>query len=62
MIVPITISKGGQDKNIGTARVVPLGDDFYVEFYLIEHYVISEEAKHNIAEELKKLARSREKS
>lgn len=59
MIIPITISSKGETKEIGTARVIPDGDDFEVEFYLSAEFALSDQAKANLIKELKKIARKR---
>lgn len=59
MIIPITISSKEETREIGTARVLPEGDDFSVEMYLIPEFSFAEEAKADLVKELKKIARKR---
>lgn len=55
MIIPIVKSVKGEDQTIGTARVLPEGDD--VEFYLQPGFSLSESVIRQLSKQLKKLAK-----
>lgn len=55
MIVPIVNTIKGQDQTIGTARILPDGED--VEFYLKPGFSLSEAVTKQLTKQLKKLAR-----
>lgn len=55
MIVPIVNKAKGQDKTIGTARVLPNGED--VEFYLQPGFSLTSEVMQQLTKQLKKLAK-----
>lgn len=57
MIVPIVNKVKGQDKTIGTARVMPGGED--VEFYLQPGFSLTSEVMQQLTKQLKKLAKGR---
>ena len=59
MIIPITIFSNGEDREIGTARVIPAGDDFSVELYLNSEFSFTDQVKADLTKELKKIARKR---
>lgn len=60
MIIPITIASKNETKEIGTARVIPVGDDFSVELYLKPEFSFTDEVKADLVKELKKIARKRQ--
>lgn len=55
MIVPIVNKIHGEDQTIGTARVLPDGED--VEFYLQPGYSLSSEVMKQLTKHLKKLVK-----
>lgn len=59
MIIPITISSKGETKEIGTARVIPDGDDFSVEMYLKPEFSFDDQTLADLVKQLKRIARKR---
>lgn len=57
MIIPIVKSINGEDQTIGTAAVMPDGDDVSVEFYLKPGFSMAEAVLGEMTKQLKKLAR-----
>jgi len=51
----------GEDKTVGTARVVPDGDDISVEFYLQPGFSLSDAVANQLTKQLKKLARHKQR-
>lgn len=61
MILPIVNNIKGEDKTVGTARVVPDGDDISVEFYLQPGFSLSDAVANQLTKQLKKLARHKQR-